>query len=82
MINKFFDNVDSALSAYAEYDDETSWNEFELRSYDAQIGRFIQADPYDQFASPYAGMGNDPVNLVDPSGRFEILFKDFLLSLS
>ncbi len=54
--------------AYAEYDDETSWNDFELRSYDAQIGRFIQADPYDQFASPYTGMGNDPVNLVDPSG--------------
>ena len=43
-----------------------------IRSYDAQIGRFIQADPYDQFASPYTGMGNDPVNLVDPSGGIAI----------
>jgi RHS repeat-associated protein len=53
---------------YNEYDNETGWNDFELRNYDAQIGRFIQQDPYDQFASPYTGMGNDPINNVDPSG--------------
>ena len=39
-----------------------------LRSYDPQLGRFLQHDPYDQFASGYVGMGNDPVNGVDPSG--------------
>ena len=39
-----------------------------LRSYDAQIGRFLQHDPYDQFASGYVGMGNDPGNMVDPTG--------------
>jgi RHS repeat-associated protein len=55
---------------YSEFDDETGWNDFELRSYDPQIGRFIQADPYDQFPSPYTGMGNDPINNVDPSGGF------------
>jgi len=53
---------------YSEFDDETQWNEFALRNYDPQIGRFVQADPYDQFPSPYTGMGNDPVNKVDPSG--------------
>jgi hypothetical protein len=39
-----------------------------LRSYDPQIGRFLQNDPYDEFASGYAGMGNDPGNNVDPTG--------------
>ncbi|MCX6323304.1 MAG: RHS repeat-associated core domain-containing protein [Sphingobacteriales bacterium] len=53
---------------YSEFDDETGWNDFALRSYDPQTGRFINADPYDQFASPYVGMGNDPVNNTDPSG--------------
>jgi hypothetical protein len=44
------------------------WNDFELRSYDPQIGRFLQHDPYDEFASGYIGMGNDPANLTDPNG--------------
>ena len=39
-----------------------------LRSYDAQIGRFLQHDPYDQFASGYFGMGGDPANIIDPTG--------------
>lgn len=52
-----------------ELDDlDLAYNEFDLRLYDPQIGRFIQADPFDQFASPYVGMGNDPVNNIDPSG--------------
>ncbi|MDA3616854.1 RHS repeat-associated core domain-containing protein [Polluticaenibacter yanchengensis] len=51
-------------------DEYFGWLDFELRSYDPQIGRFLQADPYGQFASGYVGMGNDPVNGVDPSGGF------------
>jgi hypothetical protein len=43
-----------------------------LFSNDPQIGRFVNADPYDQFPSPYTGMGNDPVNNVDPSGGFSL----------
>jgi hypothetical protein len=39
-----------------------------LRSYDPQIGRFLQHDPYGQFASGYVGMGNDPGNNVDEDG--------------
>jgi len=54
--------------AYSELDEDLGWTDFALRSYDAQIGRFMQADPFDQFASGYIGMGNDPANLVDPSG--------------
>lgn len=53
---------------YAEFDEESGYNEFELRDYDAQIGRFVQTDPYEQFANPYTGMGDDPINNVDPSG--------------
>jgi RHS repeat-associated protein len=53
---------------YAEFDEESGYNEFELRNYDPQIGRFIQADPFEEFPSLYTGMGNDPVNNVDPSG--------------
>lgn len=54
--------------AYSELDDDIGWHDFPLRNYDAQIGRFVQQDPYHQFASPYTGMSNDPINTIDPSG--------------
>jgi RHS repeat-associated protein len=47
---------------------EAGYNEFSLRTYDPQIGRWLQVDPVDQVASPYNGMDNDPVNNSDPSG--------------
>jgi RHS repeat-associated protein len=47
---------------------ELNYNEFALRTYDPQIGRWTTADPYDEFASPYLGMGTDPANNVDPNG--------------
>jgi RHS repeat-associated protein len=53
---------------FAEKDEETKWNAFELRMYDAAIGRWMGIDPYRQFASSYMGMGNNPVNGVDPDG--------------
>lgn len=53
---------------YSEMDEDIGWNDFVLRNYDAQIGRWVQQDPYDEFPSPYVGMGNDPVNNIDPSG--------------
>jgi len=53
---------------YSEFDDDLGWNDFALRSYDPQLGRFLQHDPYDQFASGYVGMGNDPGNGTDPTG--------------
>jgi RHS repeat-associated protein len=53
---------------YSERDKETGWNAFELRNYDARIGRWLSGDPYGQFDSPYVGMGNNPVTGTDPDG--------------
>jgi RHS repeat-associated protein len=53
---------------FAEKDGETEWNSFELRQYDSEIGRWLSVDPYQQYWSPYVGMGNDPVNQIDPDG--------------
>ena len=53
---------------FSEEEEETGYNEFDLRMYDPQTGRWLQSDPYDEFASGYVGMGNDPVNNVDPDG--------------
>ncbi len=53
---------------FSEKDDETGWNAFQLRMYDARIGRWISTDPYGQYHSPYVGMGNKPMSGVDPDG--------------
>ncbi|MDG1849276.1 MAG: RHS repeat-associated core domain-containing protein [Flavobacteriales bacterium] len=53
---------------YAEKDGETSLHHFELRQWDARIARWNSTDPYGQHFSPYMGMGNNPVSLVDPNG--------------
>ena len=53
---------------FAEKDPETGWNAFELRMYDSRIARWTAPDPYEEFWSPYLAMGNNPVNLTDPSG--------------
>ncbi|MEM9857750.1 MAG: RHS repeat-associated core domain-containing protein [Bacteroidota bacterium] len=55
---------------YSEEDKETEWNSFESRMYDPLIGKFTTVDPQNQFASPYLGMGNNPVNGVDPDGEY------------
>lgn len=53
---------------YNEFEEELGWNDFALRNYDPQIGRWLQNDPYDEFSSGYMGMGNDPINNIDPTG--------------
>jgi RHS repeat-associated protein len=58
--------------AFSELDEDIGWNDFMLRNYDAQIGRWVQQDPFQEFASPYSGMANDPVNFTDPSGGIVI----------
>jgi RHS repeat-associated protein len=50
---------------YAEKDEETGWNHFQLREYDDLIGRWMVRDPHRQYPSPYTGMGNNPSALVD-----------------
>ena len=54
--------------AYNDWEEETGYNDFDLRTYDAQLGRWTGVDPYDEFASGYVGMGNNPGNSVDEDG--------------
>jgi RHS repeat-associated protein len=54
--------------AYSEMDDDIGWNDFALRNYDPQIGRWVQQDPYQEFSSAYIGMGENPILFVDPKG--------------
>lgn len=53
---------------FAEKDDETGWNHFELREYDAVIGRWTTVDPKRIGWSPYIGMFNNPISGIDPDG--------------
>ncbi len=53
-----------------ELDPETGMEAFQLRLWDGRIGRWLSPDPMGQFDSPYLGMGNNPVNLIDPDGGF------------
>ncbi|HEY3387078.1 MAG TPA: RHS repeat-associated core domain-containing protein, partial [Saprospiraceae bacterium] len=53
---------------FAERDEETGWNHFELREYDPVIGRWSAVDPLREFYSPYLGMGNNPISTFDPNG--------------
>ncbi|MBR0344834.1 MAG: RHS repeat-associated core domain-containing protein, partial [Rudaea sp.] len=52
---------------------------FNARLYDPAIGRFYGTDPENQFASPYVYGNNNPVSMIDPSGRLAFLA---LLALS
>ncbi|RBL93325.1 RHS repeat domain-containing protein [Chitinophaga flava] len=52
----------------SEADPETGWQSFSLRMYDSKTGRWLSPDPKRQYASPYLGMGNNPVNGVDKDG--------------
>ncbi|HML57989.1 MAG TPA: DUF6443 domain-containing protein [Ferruginibacter sp.] len=73
--SKVFDAQENSYQyqgEYSEFDVNLNWNEFALRNYDPQIGRFIQVDPYDQFASGYTGIGNNPVNNIDKDGGWSV----------
>ncbi len=68
---KAIDKLDNRFGyqgTFAEEQEETGWNEFALRNYDPQIGRWTGVDPYDEFSSGYVGMGNDPAAMIDPDG--------------
>jgi RHS repeat-associated protein len=52
-----------------EKDPETGMEAFEARLWDARIGRWITIDPAGEFFSPYLGMANNPVSVIDPDGR-------------
>lgn len=54
-----------------EKDAETGMEAFELRMWDARIGRWLTTDPAGQYSSPYLGMGNNPISRVDPDGGLD-----------
>lgn len=54
-----------------EKDPETGKEAFELRLWDSRIGRWLTTDPYGQHASPYLGMGKNPISRVDPDGGMD-----------
>ncbi|QSE99204.1 DUF6443 domain-containing protein [Fulvivirga lutea] len=50
-------------------EEEINLYDFHARLYDPGTGRFLAVDPAGQFASPYNGMGNNPILGIDPDGR-------------
>ena len=58
-----------------EYDWETGIYYYRARSYNPEIGRFLQQDPEGMVDGPnmYAYVRNDPGNSVDPTGKWVML---------
>jgi RHS repeat-associated protein len=54
-----------------EFQDNFGYD-FLTRTYDPYTMRMLQVDGANQFASGYVGMGNNPVNGVDPDGQIFI----------
>jgi RHS repeat-associated protein len=51
--------------------DDVNWDNFELRNFNHDLGRWSAPDPYGQFHSPYIAMANDPVSAIDPDGGYQ-----------
>ena len=52
------------------------------RYYDPELASFLTPDPADQHANPYAYVGWDPINAIDPNGAEISLVAAILLALS
>jgi RHS repeat-associated protein len=61
------------------YDRVTGIMDYRLRQYDATLGRFLHRDPLNlmlPLQQPYAYVGNNPVNRIDPCGLwFDSLYE-------
>jgi RHS repeat-associated protein len=57
-----------------EYDTETGLYYYRARYYDPKAGRFITRDPigFDGGINQYAYVSNNPINFVDPTGKFPV----------
>jgi RHS repeat-associated protein len=68
-IVKYFQNC-FGYQGQLKSQNDVNWDEFELRLFNHDLGRWSAPDPYGQFDSPYIGMGNNPVSSVDPDGGY------------
>ena len=53
-----------------EKDPETGMEAFELRLWDGRLGRWLTKDPMGIHHSPYQGMANNPMIVIDPTGGY------------
>lgn len=61
-----------------QFDPECGFYDHRARRYDADLARFVCADPQHQTPAPYTYCANDPVDCIDPTGRviaFVVRFK-------
>ncbi len=56
---------------------KTGKEAFQLRLWDSRIGRWLTTNPAGQYHSPYLGMGNNPVGMIDPDGGYDKWWKAF-----
>ncbi|NUQ82752.1 MAG: hypothetical protein HUU10_14165 [Bacteroidetes bacterium] len=57
---------------------ETGYDYFEARTYDSQLGRFLQVDPlWEKYfeMNPFVGMNNNPNLIIDPTGTDWFYYK-------
>jgi RHS repeat-associated protein len=66
----------AGLSTGQEYDSELDLHNFRARFYDSDLMRFYSMDPEEEFSSPYLFCGNNPINLIDPTGKYITLTYD------
>ena len=64
--------VNTYLYTGREYDWDTGIYYYRARSYNPEVGRFLQRDPAEMVDGPnmYVYCGGEPVNRVDPFGNF------------
>lgn len=65
-----YNNYRYAYQGQEKPEDESLWDQFELRLYNHDLGRWSSPDPYSQFHSPYLAMANNPVSNTDPDGGY------------
>jgi RHS repeat-associated protein len=70
MTTPYSDGFATKESAGYRYDSETGLNNLPARYYSPNLGRFLQSDPigFQGGLNLYGYAGNDPINLVDPTG--------------
>jgi RHS repeat-associated protein len=70
LFGKVIVGADGEQSFTGKKQDSTGLLYFGARFYDPEIGRFITQDPAKQDLNWYAYCGNNPINRVDPDGKY------------